>query len=100
MIQNYKPYCLIIAPLAVLVTLLLLPANYFDEGSPTCLSVIAFDIECYGCGMTRAIMHLIHFNFQEAFYYHPFSFPVVLVGGYLYVAYILKFWKKNRQIRS
>lgn len=58
------------------ITLLILPANYFDTGRATCVSVIFFDIECYGCGMTRAIQHLIHFDFEAAWTYNKLSFAV------------------------
>lgn len=28
-------------------------------------------ISCIGCGMTRAWLSVLHFNFKDAFYYHP-----------------------------
>lgn len=31
-------------------------------------------ISCAGCGMSRALSALIHFEFKEAFYYHPLIF--------------------------
>lgn len=58
------------------ISLLLLPANYFDTGRATCVSVLLFDVECYGCGMTRAIQHLIHLDFQSAWTYNKLSFLV------------------------
>lgn len=64
-----------IAPLV----LLLLPADFFDTGESVCLSVQLFDMQCYGCGMTRAIQHLIHFDFHEAYTYNKLSFVVVVV---------------------
>jgi hypothetical protein len=65
----------VIAPLV----LLLLPADFFDTGESMCLSVQLFDMQCYGCGMTRAIQHLIHFDFQDAYEYNKLSFLVVIV---------------------
>ncbi|MCC5920734.1 MAG: DUF2752 domain-containing protein [Cyclobacteriaceae bacterium] len=64
--------------------LLLLPADFFDEGESVCVSVLVFDLECYACGMTRAVMHLIHFNFSKAWEYNLLSYPVVAIGGFLY----------------
>jgi hypothetical protein len=66
---------LVIAPLV----LFLLPADFFDTGESICLSVQLFDMQCYGCGMTRAIQHLIHFDFQDAYEYNKLSFLVVIV---------------------
>jgi hypothetical protein len=62
-----------VAPLFLLV----LPANYFDTGESLCLSVRLFDIECFGCGITRAIMHLIHFDFAAAWSYNKLSFIIL-----------------------
>ncbi len=72
-IQYIKLILLILIP----ITLLILPANFFDNGKSVCLSVVLLDIECYGCGITRAIMHLIHFDLEEALYYNTLSFIVL-----------------------
>ena len=52
------------------VVLFLLPAGFFDEGSIICPSRRFFNIECLGCGMTRAIMHLLHFDLDSALFYN------------------------------
>ena len=58
------------------LVLLLLPSFFFDNGDSVCMSVIIFDKECYGCGMTRAIQHLIHLDFFIAYDYNKLSFIV------------------------
>ena len=58
------------------VVLLALPSDFFDDGPPMCLSMVFFHIECYACGLTRGIMHLIHFDFPSAAYYNMLSFVV------------------------
>jgi hypothetical protein len=73
LIQYIKLVLLILIP----ITLIILPANFFDNGKSVCLSVILLDIECYGCGITRAIMHLIHFDLEEVLYYNILSFIVL-----------------------
>lgn len=50
----------------------LLPAGYFDKGTSICPSLFLFDIECFGCGITRAIMYLHHLDIEEAVYYNQF----------------------------
>ena len=64
------------------LALIILPADFFDEGQSLCLSVLLFDTTCYGCGITRAIQHLIHLDFAEASYYNKMSFVVlpILIG--------------------
>ena len=56
--------------------LLFLPKDFFDSGQSVCLSVVLIDMECYACGMTRAIQHLIHFDFEQAAHYNKLSFIV------------------------
>lgn len=65
------------------IVLLILPATYFDQGRATCVSVILFNRECYGCGMTRGIQHLIHLDFEQAYHFNKLSFivfPLVIIA--------------------
>jgi hypothetical protein len=59
------------------------------------MSVLFFDTECYGCGMTRAVMHFIHFNFTEAMTYNKLVILVLplLILGWLKIVLSL-FGKK------
>ena len=67
------------------IVLLILPADYFDKGQSICVSVLLFDKNCYACGMTRAIQHLIHLDFQKASEFNKLSFlvlPLLIVSYY------------------
>jgi Protein of unknown function (DUF2752) len=57
--------------------LMILPSTFFDKGESVCLSVNLLGIKCYGCGMTKAVMHFIHFEFQKAWEFNKLSFIVV-----------------------
>ena len=62
------------------IVLLALPATYFDKGQSLCISKLFFNVECPACGLTRACMHLIHFDFEQAFEYNMMcfiTFPVL-----------------------
>ena len=62
------------------IVLIALPATYFDNGKSLCISRILFNEECPACGLTRACMHLIHFEFEQAFEYNMMcfiTFPVI-----------------------
>ncbi len=59
------------------LVLLLLPATFFDEGQSICLSVLLADTTCHGCGMTRAIMHLLHFDLETALTFNKLSVIVL-----------------------
>ena len=60
-----------------LLILLLLPivlyavpdANIYN-GKSICLFTNIFGIECWGCGITRAIFSALHFRFVEAWEYN------------------------------
>lgn len=68
-----RNWIVVIAPFI----LLLLPANYFDKGQSICLSKVMAGIECYACGMTKGVMHFIHFEFLKAWEYNKLTFIVV-----------------------
>ncbi len=61
---------------------LFLPADYFDMGESFCPSKRFLDIECLGCGITRAIQHAIHFDFKTAWSYNPLFVIVIPVAIY------------------
>ncbi len=59
------------------IYLLYLPADHFDEGESICISVLLANTECYACGMTRGIQHLIHGDFTRAWEYNKLAFIVL-----------------------
>ena len=85
----YKLYLLIL--ILIPITLLILPVDYFDTGKSVCFSVVFFDNECYACGMTRAIQHLIHFDFSIGYEYNKLSIIVLPL-------LILSYYKEIRRI--
>jgi len=59
-----------------------LSGNFFDKGDSICFSVMLFDTECYGYSMTKALMHLIHFDCPKAIGYNKLSvlvFPLLVM---------------------
>jgi hypothetical protein len=83
------------------IFLLILPSDYFDsEDESICLSVRILNEECYACGMTSAMMHLIHFEFETAFAYNAISFlafPPLAILWALWFLTDVKFIKKYSQ---
>lgn len=82
------------------VVLLALPASFFDNGQSFCLSVLLFDRQCYGCGMARAIQHLIHFDFEAACEYNKISFIVLPALIVLWVAEARQSYKQLKKTIS
>jgi hypothetical protein len=63
--------------------LFILPIDFFDSGQSICLSKVLLDMDCYACGITRAGMHLIHFDFNGAYEFNPLIYlvaPVAAIG--------------------
>ena len=75
--KNKYPKIYLAVLLIIPLVLLLLPSTFFDNGDSVCMSVVFFDRECYACGMTRAIQHLIHLDFFIAYDYNKLSFIVL-----------------------
>jgi hypothetical protein len=87
---------LLVVMMLIPLALLVMPANYFDNGPAMCPSKRFFDIECPGCGMTRAVMHLIHFDLESAVYYNSLSLIVAPVLG---VWWCRQIWKNFQALR-
>lgn len=76
------------ALLIIPIILFSLPKTYFDGGQSICLSVLLLDIECWACGMTRACMRLIHFDFAGGYAYNKLSIIVFPILAYLWATWI------------
>ncbi|MEO1623980.1 MAG: DUF2752 domain-containing protein [Bacteroidota bacterium] len=87
----------LVAYVLIPLVLLILPSDFFDSGEPKCLSILLAGTECYGCGMTRGIMHLIHFEFADAYYYHPLSFVVFPLLAFLWARWFLRDLRQLKQ---
>lgn len=82
------------------LVLLVLPANFFDSGQSVCVSVLLFDQECYGCGMTRAIQHMMHFDFSAAYEFNKLSIIVLPLLIFIWIMEVLKIKKKLRKNKT
>ena len=79
------------------IVLWVLPADFFDESSVVvCPTKLLFDYECLGCGMTRAVMHLHHFNLDDAFY---FNRGVMIVYPALVIIWCIWLYKAIARLR-
>lgn len=88
--NNTLRYFKIALFLIVPAVLILLPADYFDQRESICLSVRLLNMECPGCGITRACMHLIHLDFYEAWKFNKLSYLVMPLSSLLWLKYFLQ----------
>jgi hypothetical protein len=81
------------------ICLLILPADFFDNGRSICISKLIFGFECYACGMTRGVMHLIHLEFEAAFAYNMLSFLVLPLMIIVWVQWFFEEWKLFKKMK-
>jgi hypothetical protein len=88
---------LVIFPLVLMI----LPANFFDNGHYTiCIFKLLTDKDCYGCGMSRACMHLVHFDIKGAAFYNKLSFAVLPVLGGLLVSELVGTLRQYQKLKE
>ncbi|MCS7297203.1 MAG: DUF2752 domain-containing protein [Bacteroidia bacterium] len=87
--------------------LLALPADFFDKGPSICPSVLLLQVECPGCGLTRATQHLLHLEWQTAIDYNPLvliSTPILawlwLQNLFILFKGLLQFSKDKKILQS
>ena len=78
------------------VVLILLPKSQFDTGPTTCLYTLISGENCMGCGMTRACMRLIHFDFRGAWKFNAMSLIVFPILVFFYGKYFFNTLLKLR----
>ena len=89
-VRYYYKISLLVFLAATPLVLLILPVDFFDHGPTICLSKLVNDKECYACGITRAIMHLIHLDFENAYAYNMLSFIVFPLLGLIWIQWFIK----------
>jgi hypothetical protein len=73
----------------------MLPSNFFDKGESLCLSRNLLNIECYACGLTKGVMHFIHFEFEKAWHFNKLSIIVVPLLFPLWLKAVYEIQGKN-----
>jgi len=90
-----------IALLVFPILLWLMSPDYFDNtGLEICPSRVFFKIDCPGCGMTRATMHMHHFEWQDAIYY---NYGIVVIYPLLIIVWfwwLRKAWARHKSFAT
>lgn len=84
--------------ISIPLILLWLPATYFDKGKSICLSQQLFHQRCYGCGMTKAVQHLLHAEIKTAMEYNKLSLLVLPVLVFLWGQNLWFIYKNIRKL--
>jgi hypothetical protein len=90
-------FCLILFP----VVLWVLPADFLDHtGFEICPSKLFFNFECLGCGMTRAVMHCHHFEWNVGFYYNYVVIVAYDALVIIWLVWVFKAIKRHQRFNS
>ena len=87
--SRWRAQVVVIGSVLVWLTLLLLPSNTFDHGKSICLSRLLLNSECPGCGMGRACLHALHFEWRTAWSYNHLFVVVLPLLAYLWAQEVL-----------
>ena len=92
--EDKKLYRLIKSGALLLIPVLLyyIPLEWLKNQHSVCLFKNITGNECYGCGMTRAILSAIHFHFADAFLYNKLYLIVLPVLIYVWAKKIVNLW--------
>ena len=74
----------------------MLPRDVADIISPDCLFSMLFDIDCFGCGMGRALQALLHLDLQSALGFNKLAPIVLLVLAALFLFGLKDLLSKNK----
>jgi hypothetical protein len=88
LIQLIKLWGLLLFP----VILFFIHLGWLKDQHSICLFKNITGHECFGCGMTRAILSAIHFQFAEAVHYNKLFEVVLPILIYFWTKNILNLW--------
>lgn len=89
----FKLYLLVLIPIIIWC----IPVSFFETGSSICIITLITRKHCWGCGMTRAFVNIIHFHFKRAYSYNHLCVLVFPLLTYEYIKYFLFLKKATKQ---
>ena len=68
--------------------------------APPCLFSLLLDVDCWGCGMTRAALALLHGDLAPAWHLNKASLLVLPMLLVLYVRHVRMIWRGRAEIAA
>ena len=72
------------------VVLYAIPLENICNGNTICIFTNLFDMECWGCGITRAIFSALHFHLYDAWEYNRLFVVVLPLLMFLWLRTIVR----------
>jgi hypothetical protein len=77
--------------LAFPALLYLVPIDWLNQQHTICLFKNIFGRECPGCGITRAVLSVLHFDFENAYHYNKLVIIVFPLLSYIWIRRIISY---------
>lgn len=98
-LYNYRTFSIVRMFLYIVLFIFIVGQPvYFMDHMSLCMIKTLFGIECLFCGMTRACIHIIHFDLAGAYNFNPLSFfvfPILCSIVFVDCIFIMKSIKKS-----
>jgi len=82
------------------ILLYLIPLNWLNKQHSICLIKNIFGFECFGCGITRAIISAVQFDFKSAYNYNHLVIIVLPIFIYVWTKMVNNTIKEIRKTRQ
>jgi hypothetical protein len=70
--------------------LYLIPVEWLNKQHTICLFKNIFGRDCYGCGLTRSVLSVLHFDFSAAWHYNKLIVIVMPLLIYVWIKMTFK----------
>lgn len=81
---------LILIPIAIYS----IPIDSINTGETICIHKNLFGFECWGCGITRAIISAVQLDFVAAWNFNPLFVIVLPIFIFVWLNLVIKNWKE------
>lgn len=89
-LSKRKIKCLIF--ILIPIVLYFIPLDWLTKQHTVCLYKNITGHDCYGCGLTRAVLSALHFEFVKAFHYNKLFIIVMPLLIYIWIKMLIKQW--------
>jgi hypothetical protein len=93
-LKDKKPLELVKLTVVLLIPVFLysVPLEWLKNQHSICLFKNLIGYECFGCGMSRAILSAIHFKFANAFHYNKLFVLVLPLLVHIWAKKLVNLW--------
>ena len=95
--SNFLIYLKLVGLIIFPILLYLIPLNWLNGQHSICLIKNIFGIECFGCGITRAIISAVQLDFKSAYNYNHLVVIVLPIFIYVWTKIVLQTIKQIRK---